>query len=73
MPLFDFICQKCGKEFEELVSGSIKPVCPFCGSSNLKKLMSSFAYRSQGKGNGSSSSSGSQCSGCAGGSCSSCH
>ncbi len=67
MPIFDFRCDKCGHEFEELVRGSDKPVCPECGSPKLTKQPSAVARRGKGSGSGSG------CSGCAGGSCSSCH
>jgi putative FmdB family regulatory protein len=68
MPIFDFCCCKCGHEFEELVLGIDKPVCPKCGGKKLQKQPSAVARRGKGEGG-----SGSGCSGCAGGSCSSCH
>lgn len=71
MPLFDFKCNKCGKEFETLVMGSDKPVCPECGSDDLEKLMSSYACR-RSRGSGSEGGSGG-CAGCSGGSCATCH
>ncbi len=41
MILFEFYCEDCKKEFEELVSSSDSNVrCPFCGSKNTKKLIS---------------------------------
>lgn len=74
MPLFDFICNSCGKKFETLVLGSDKPHCPHCQSGDLTKQMSTFAFKSAGgSSSGSDSSSGSSCGGCAGGSCSTCH
>jgi len=76
MPLFDFICRSCGEEFETLVMGSEKPVCPKCKGSDLEKQMSTFAFRSgSGRSGGSSGTSGggSKCSGCSAGSCSTCH
>ncbi|MEW6218253.1 MAG: zinc ribbon domain-containing protein [Thermodesulfobacteriota bacterium] len=72
MPLFDFVCNACKKPFETLVLGSERPVCPACGSSDLAKQMSTFAFRSQGPG-GEVTSGASKCGGCAGGSCHSCH
>ena len=76
MPLYDFACRACGKEFEVLVMGADVPACPYCQSTDLAKLMSTFATRIGG-GSGSSESSGSggssKCAGCAGKSCSSCH
>jgi putative FmdB family regulatory protein len=71
MPIFDFICEACHEEFEALVLGNKLACCPKCRSKNLKKKMSSFAVGGRGK--SSNSSSGSQCGGCAGGSCSTCH
>lgn len=40
MPIYDFHCAKCHREFELLVRGSITPVCPECGSENVEKLLS---------------------------------
>jgi len=74
MPIYDFICNTCGKKFETLVLGGHKPQCPHCQSGDLTKQMSTFAFKSAGgSASGSDSSSGSSCGGCAGGSCSTCH
>ena len=74
MPIYDFICNTCGKKFETLVLGNDKPQCPHCQSIDLTKQMSTFAFKSAGgSASGSDSSSGSSCGGCAGGSCSTCH
>jgi putative FmdB family regulatory protein len=41
MPLYDFLCLDCRKVSETLVSRSGDlPVCPDCGSRNLKRLLS---------------------------------
>ena len=42
MPMFDFVCGKCGEEFEELVSAGddTSPACPACGSTKTKRQMS---------------------------------
>lgn len=40
MPIYDFLCTKCEQPFEALVRGSDMPVCPECGSSRVKKLVS---------------------------------
>lgn len=43
MPIFEYRCQQCEKEFETLVRGKEKPECPSCNSRKLEKLLSSFA------------------------------
>jgi len=46
MPLFEYLCQDCQKQFTFLsgvVSGNSDPRCPRCQSSRLKKLMSRFS------------------------------
>ena len=44
MPIFEYKCNKCGKEFEELVGSSDEEVkCPGCGSSDVEKLFSLIA------------------------------
>lgn len=47
MPIYEFLCEKCGKRFSILVrTSSVSPstACPDCGGSGLKRLMSTFAY-----------------------------
>jgi len=73
MPLFDFVCHACGKEFEVLLMGDDRPVCPHCQSRDLEKKMSAFAVRTKGSDGSTSAGGGSRCSGCAGGSCATCH
>ena len=43
MPIYEYHCQSCNKEFELLVRNSTKPECPKCGSRKLSKKMSAFA------------------------------
>ncbi len=75
MPIYEFKCDDCGKEFEELVFGSEPDVpCPACGSKKTARLMSCCRHKnSGGASTGGASSSGSSCSGCSGGNCASCH
>jgi putative FmdB family regulatory protein len=77
MPIYEYACCDCSEEFETLVFRSDEPVsCPKCESSNVSKKMSVCGFKSGGdKGAASSrmSSAGGGCSGCAGGSCGTCH
>lgn len=44
MPIFEFVCGKCGGRFEELVpSAAAKVPCPDCGSRRVRKAVSAFA------------------------------
>jgi putative FmdB family regulatory protein len=40
MPLFEYDCRKCKHQFEALVIGARKPVCPKCKSDDLEKRVS---------------------------------
>ncbi len=40
MKLYEFICQDCSKEFEELLQDSSEVYCPQCSSKNVKRLLS---------------------------------
>jgi putative FmdB family regulatory protein len=71
MPIFEYKCKKCGKEFEELVRNSEEKInCPKCESPKVEKKMSVFAHKTSGKFVSSAPSSG--CSHCHSGSCSTC-
>lgn len=51
MPIFEYICRSCDKQFEAIVTGSSKAHCPACNSTKLEQLLSSFAVGSvKGKG-----------------------
>ena len=41
MPIFEYACQECGKEFEAFVTASRTPVCPSCEGTKLEKRLSS--------------------------------
>jgi putative FmdB family regulatory protein len=46
MPMYDFSCSQCGKDFEELVPRDYREVpCPACGSINTKRQLSLFSSR----------------------------
>lgn len=40
MPIYEYSCEKCENQFEELVRGDETPRCPACESENLERLMS---------------------------------
>jgi len=77
MPIYEYRCEKCGCDFEELVFGDATPPCPKCSSENTKKLMSACRHsagHNPGGYQGSTvpASSGGGCAGCSGGSCATC-
>jgi putative FmdB family regulatory protein len=43
MPIYEYACHQCGKEFEVLVRSETVPECPGCHSTALEKLLSVFA------------------------------
>lgn len=49
MPIFEYACQNCGKEFETIVLSGQKPQCPKCKSTKLRQKLSVFAVASAGK------------------------
>ncbi len=69
MPIYEFECKSCGERFELLTSFSrlSEAKCKKCGSDDVKKLVSTFATKTD---NGYSS--GGSCSSCASGNCSTC-
>ena len=75
MPIYEFHCPACGREFEELVFNSReKVVCPDCGRDECEKLMSAASFRSKGADGSTTAQSagGGGCAGCAGSSCATC-
>jgi putative FmdB family regulatory protein len=43
MPIYEYACQDCGREFEMLVRADTVPDCPQCHSTQLHKQLSVFA------------------------------
>jgi len=73
MPIFEFCCQDCCKEFEKLVFGADPEVeCPGCHGKNVTKLMSACAAKVGYKFTAASNPKGASCTGCAATSCSTC-
>ncbi len=70
MPIFEYRCEQCGKDFEKLVFNRSEPVaCPVCEGHHVKKKFSIFGMKS---GDSFVSSLGSSCSTCSSHSCSTC-
>lgn len=43
MPIFEYLCRGCGKNFEILVRGAENPHCPDCHGTRLERQLSAFA------------------------------
>lgn len=75
MPIFEYRCEKCGKEFEEVVFKDNEAVaCPACGSTQTGKLMSCCRHKNAANARTGAAMprSGGGCSSCSGGNCSTC-
>jgi putative FmdB family regulatory protein len=72
MPIYEFHCEKCGKDSEILVRSSkwTGTKCPSCGSSKLEKKLSTFAAAGAAESSAGQGSGGGHC--CGGGGCG-CH
>jgi putative FmdB family regulatory protein len=46
VPIYDYRCRACGKEFEAVVRTGDTPQCPACQGQDLERLLSSFAVSS---------------------------
>ena len=46
MPIYEYACHACGREFEALVRSNTVPKCPQCQSTQLEKRLSVFATSS---------------------------
>lgn len=71
MPMYEFQCEDCGIDFEDLVpSGTQTWPCPKCHQRNVRRLASAAAFSVGGRMTTTSKSDG--CSSCASGNCGSC-
>ena len=43
MPMYEYACQDCGREFEAFVRSDTVPECPACHATTLDKRLSTFA------------------------------
>jgi putative FmdB family regulatory protein len=48
MPIYEYSCPSCGREFEELIRGDERPVCPGCGEIRVQRQLSVPAAHSGG-------------------------
>src|SRR5512146_2653025 len=46
MPIYEFICDACEAQFEELVRNGGPITCPACSSQEVRRLFSKFAVHS---------------------------
>ena len=73
MPIYEYHCEKCDRDFEYLVFGNDNPYCPNCSSKKVSRLMSICGFVSKGSsGQTVKSAASSSCSGCAASSCAGC-
>jgi putative FmdB family regulatory protein len=55
MPLYEFQCTECDRNFEELVRAAMAIAdvrCPECGSDHIRRKVSTFASKVSGGGGG---------------------
>ncbi len=72
MPIYEYVCQECGRKFEALRSmkdADSPIICKYCHATNTRRALSVCNCQSDGR---AIAGGGGGCSGCAGGSCGSC-
>ena len=47
MPIYEFLCQRCGHQFEKLVRVDHTAPCPACQSEEVERLLSLAAISTQ--------------------------
>ena len=63
MPMYEYVCQSCQEEFEELVFSQDEEVnCPACNGTEVTKKVSVVSFKSSGR--FVAASGGGACSGC---------
>jgi len=48
MPMYEFVCAKCDKQFEELVGSGETPACPACAAPEVERVPFSRVARMAG-------------------------
>ena len=73
MPIFTYICKKCGERFEHMegvLYSDEELKCPACGSGSADKALSTFCVgKASASSHGCDNIPGPACGGCSGGSC----
>ncbi|MGM0424539.1 MAG: FmdB family zinc ribbon protein [Thermodesulfobacteriota bacterium] len=77
MPIYEYVCANCAKEFEELILGAQEDVaCPECESRETRRMLSRCKSRIGGHAGAElgaeAPASGGGCASCSSGSCASC-
>jgi putative FmdB family regulatory protein len=76
MPFYEYKCQDCGETFEYFARSTSDGAecCQACGKKNIRKLFSTFGFKSGSASSGDfrSSAGSSGCSSCTSSSCTSC-
>ncbi len=74
MPIYEYHCDQCNKNFECLILGGDVPECPTCNGNNVDRLMSACGFVSKGGGGETvrQSAGTSSCGGCSASSCAGC-
>jgi putative FmdB family regulatory protein len=73
MPVYEFHCPECGRDFERLVRGETRVVCPACESRKVERRMSVTARPAGSTGPADFSGLGPPGGGCCGGGGCGCH
>jgi putative FmdB family regulatory protein len=47
MPIYEYQCKTCGREFEQLIRTGDVPACPSCKSQDLTRLLSLSSVSSE--------------------------
>jgi len=72
MPIFEYHCEKCQEDFEQIVFNSTAKIkCPKCQGGKVSKKVSAFSFKSGSKFVAASGSTG--CGSCSSHNCGSCH
>lgn len=74
MPIYEYHCEQCGKDFECLVFRNETPECRHCQGKNVTRMMSACGFVSKSAGGQTTRQSAgtSSCSGCSSSSCAGC-